>query len=256
MAGALRDAYGRGVAVVSQDNVRRTILRDRDRPGTANIGLMYQVVRYSLEHGFHVVVEGILECRPVRPDAGRPAGVPQRPVLLLLSRHLPGRDHPAARTRPQAAEFTADDMRSWYLRLDLLHCVPERVIGEASALRETVDVILAESGLLDAVVLKAEAAARSDIPSWLEARRRGRTAVRSRAAAGEPSAPGHRSGPGPGGPRPARGGARCGPAQRRSAVPADQMAGRPAKCRRRGVARLLMAEIIRRRPCARRASRS
>src|SRR5215469_14698554 len=64
VAKALRDAYGRGVAVVSQDNIRRTILRERDRPGTANIGLIDQITRYSLAHGFHVVVEGIL-------DAGR-----------------------------------------------------------------------------------------------------------------------------------------------------------------------------------------
>jgi uridine kinase len=47
VAKALRDAYGRGVAVVSQDTIRRTILRDRDRPLAANIGLIDQVTRYA-----------------------------------------------------------------------------------------------------------------------------------------------------------------------------------------------------------------
>jgi ribosomal protein S18 acetylase RimI-like enzyme len=126
------------------------------------------VARYSLEHGFHVVVEGIM-------DAGRYgqmlAGLraahsgPSHFYYLDVSLDETIRRHA---TRAQAAEFTAEDMRDWYLRLDLLPSVPERVISESSALAETVDLILAESGLLGAVVLKAEAAAKSDIPSWLE----------------------------------------------------------------------------------------
>jgi len=168
VANALRRAYGRGVAVVSQDNIRRTILRDRDRPGTPNIGLIDHVARYALGHGFHVVVEGIL-------DSGR-----YGPMLTRLRADHPGPSHfyyldvslPETirrhATRPQAAEFTAADMRSWYRRLDLLPGACERVIGEASALTDTVAVILAESGLLGAVVLKAEPAAKSDVPSWLE----------------------------------------------------------------------------------------
>jgi len=168
VAGALRAAYGRGIAVVGQDNIRRTILRDRDRPGTANIGLIGQVARYSLEHGFHVVVEGIL-------DAGR-----YGPMLAELSAAHRGPSHfyyldvsldetiRRHGTRPQAAEFGPGEMRDWYLRLDLLPWARERVIGESSTLDETVALILAETGLLGAVLLRAESAARSDIPSWLE----------------------------------------------------------------------------------------
>jgi hypothetical protein len=43
--------YGRGLAVVGQDNVRRTILRERDVPGGANIGLIDEVARYALDAG-------------------------------------------------------------------------------------------------------------------------------------------------------------------------------------------------------------
>jgi hypothetical protein len=51
VARALCDAYGRGVAWVSQDLIRRIILREKDRPGGANIGLIEQVARYSLDPG-------------------------------------------------------------------------------------------------------------------------------------------------------------------------------------------------------------
>jgi len=103
VAKALREAYGRGVAWVSQDLIRRTILREKDQPGGVNIGLIDQVTRYSLEHGYHVVLDGILY----------------------------------ADTRPQAADFGADDMRDWYRARDLLGGVRECVIPETSTLQET-----------------------------------------------------------------------------------------------------------------------
>jgi hypothetical protein len=46
--------------LVGQDNLRRIVLRERDRPGAANIGLNDTVARYALDAGYHVVVEGIL----------------------------------------------------------------------------------------------------------------------------------------------------------------------------------------------------
>jgi len=168
VASALRQAYGRGVAVVGQDNIRRTILRDRDRPAAANIALIGQIARYSLELGFHVVVEGILDAGrygPMLADLRAAHQGPSHFYYLDVSLDETIRRHT---TRPQAAEFSADDMRSWYLRLDLLPWAAERVIGEPSTLGETVELILSESGLLGAVVLRAETAARSDIPSWLE----------------------------------------------------------------------------------------
>lgn len=40
-----------------QDNLRRIVLRERDRPGGANIGLTDLTARYAMDAGFHVVVE-------------------------------------------------------------------------------------------------------------------------------------------------------------------------------------------------------
>src|ERR1700722_16391352 len=60
VATGIRNRYGRGIAIVSQDNLRRTVLRERDTPDGANIGLIDTVARYALNHGFHAIVEGIL----------------------------------------------------------------------------------------------------------------------------------------------------------------------------------------------------
>jgi ABC-type oligopeptide transport system ATPase subunit len=150
VARALRDAYGRGVAWVSQDLIRRVILRERDRPGAANIGLIAQVTRYSLDHGYHVILDGIFYADRYEP------------MLTALNRDHLGlswfyyldvsldetfRRHA---TRPQAGDFGPADMRQWHRPADLLAGVRERVIPETSTLHETVGLILAQTQLLQA----------------------------------------------------------------------------------------------------------
>ena len=148
VARALRDAYGRGVAWVSQDLIRRIILGERDRPGGANIGLIGEVARFSLDHGYHVVLDGILYAD--RYEA----------MLAGLAREHAGQSHfyyldvsmeetlRRHATRPQASEFGPEDIRSWYRSRDLLSSLAERVIPETSTLQQTTALILAETGLL------------------------------------------------------------------------------------------------------------
>ncbi|HXW45994.1 MAG TPA: kinase [Streptosporangiaceae bacterium] len=150
VARALREAYGRGVAWVSQDLIRRIILGERDRPGGANIGLIGEVARFSLDHGYHVILDGILSAERYEP------------MLSVLAREHAGRSHfyyldvsieetlRRHSTRPQASEFGSDDMRGWYRPRDLLSSVAERVIPETSTLQQTIALILAETGLLRA----------------------------------------------------------------------------------------------------------
>lgn len=49
--------------------------------------------------------------------------------------------------RPQAAEFGPDQMADWYRERDLLPGAIEQVIGAASTLDDTVQRIMAETGL-------------------------------------------------------------------------------------------------------------
>lgn len=47
VAAGLREKFGRNLAIVGQDNLRRIVLRERDRPGGANIGLIDLTTRYA-----------------------------------------------------------------------------------------------------------------------------------------------------------------------------------------------------------------
>lgn len=59
-ATALRERYGRGLAIVRQDVVRRDILRERDQVDGVNIGLIDSMARHILRAGVPCVVEGIM----------------------------------------------------------------------------------------------------------------------------------------------------------------------------------------------------
>jgi predicted kinase len=148
VASALREAYGRGVAWVSQDLIRRNILKEKDKPGGLNIGLIDQVARYSLDHGQHAVLDGIFHAdhyEAMLAGLARDHLGVSRFYYLDVSFEETLRRHA---TRPQAAEFGGDEMRGWYCHRDLLGGIRERIIPETSTLQQTAALILAETQLL------------------------------------------------------------------------------------------------------------
>jgi GNAT superfamily N-acetyltransferase/predicted kinase len=168
VATAVQLAYGRGVALVSQDLIRRVILREHDHPDAPNIGLIGQVARHSLAHGYHVVLDGILNASRYEPML---AGLknhhdgPSYFYYLDVSLEETLRRHD---TKPLRTVVSEADLRGWYRPRDLLTTIAERVIAETSTLDQTVAAVIAETGLMSAEVLRAAAPGKSDLPSWLE----------------------------------------------------------------------------------------
>jgi predicted kinase len=150
VAAGLREKYGRNLALVGQDNLRRTVLRERDRPGAANIGLIGSVASYALDNGFHVVVEGILYAdrygAMLEDLVHAHRGVTRCYYLdcafgETLARH-------ATKPDPQYLEqVTEHHLRDWYREHDLLPGDMETVIEATSTLDETVQRILSDTGL-------------------------------------------------------------------------------------------------------------
>ncbi|MEU6944721.1 AAA family ATPase [Streptomyces sp. NPDC046316] len=147
VAAGLRERFGRGVALVGQDNLRRVVLRERDRPGAANIGLIDLTARYALDAGYHVVVEGILTAAHygdmlarLRADHRGPTHgyYLDVPFEETVARHA---------TKPIAHEVDESQLRDWYRPRDLLPGESETVIGADSTLSGTVDRIMLDTGL-------------------------------------------------------------------------------------------------------------
>jgi hypothetical protein len=147
IAREVRMRHGRGCALVEQDYLRRILLRELDGedPGGVAPLLIGNTVRFTLDHGYHVILEGIM-------NTGRYGAM----LTDLINNHA-GESHvfyidvsfeESVRRhamRPQAAEFTVDDMREWYKHRDLLGIEGERVIPESWTFAESVACV---SGLL------------------------------------------------------------------------------------------------------------
>ncbi|MFD7013954.1 AAA family ATPase [Streptomyces sp. NPDC059928] len=150
IAARLREQFGRNLALVGQDNVRRVVLRERDRPGAANIGLIGMTARYALDAGFHTVVEGILYAdryAAMLEDLVRDHRGTSRcyyldvPLEETLLRHATKLD------LAYLTQVTDEHLREWYRERDLLPNGIESVIDAGSSLDDTVKRIMRETGL-------------------------------------------------------------------------------------------------------------
>ncbi|MDG6105486.1 kinase [Dactylosporangium aurantiacum] len=147
VARRLRLGHGRGCALVEQDHLRRVVLRERDLPGGLAPDLIAQVVRFALDHRYHVILEGILftgHYAPMLAGLWRAHRGGSWCFYLDVDFDETVRRHGG---RPQRDEFTAEDMRGWYRRLDLLGFAGERVVAQESTVDETVALIAAVTGL-------------------------------------------------------------------------------------------------------------
>lgn len=151
VARAVRDAYGRGAALIEQDYLRRIILREHDSSASTGIApeFITNAAGFALANGYHVILEGILHTaryadalRKLIQDHDGPSYAYYLDVSFAetLRRHA---------TRPQAAEFDPDQMREWYLDHDVLGTLGEHLVGESSTLTQTVDHVLRSSRLTE-----------------------------------------------------------------------------------------------------------
>ncbi|MGW0434819.1 kinase [Micromonospora sp. NPDC003197] len=147
IARELRRRHGRGCALVEQDYLRRVVLREHDRPGGLAPALIAQTVRLALDHGYHVVCEGIMNTSRYRDMlTSLRDGHRGRSLFCYFDVSLPETLRRHA-TRPQASEFSAQDMSGWYTPRDVLDWPDELIIDETSTLVDTISVISAAAGL-------------------------------------------------------------------------------------------------------------
>lgn len=153
VAQGLRDHYGRGIAVVGQDVIRRLVLREHDTAGGANIALLGRIAREALNAGFHVVLEGILYAdrygHMITSLVRDHRGVSRCyyldvPLETTLVRHAAKAD------AAYLAQVTDSHLATWYRELDLLPGSLETVIPAESTLQDTVTRILHDTDLASA----------------------------------------------------------------------------------------------------------
>lgn len=146
IAKELQMILGLGTLVVSQDVVRREMLKVQDRPGNLSIDLIHQIALYGKDKVNYVIVEGIL----YRKRYGE--------MLLTLIRQFTDNvyiyyfDLPFEETirrhqaKPNANEFGEAKMREWWIEKDYLRFQDEKKITETMTESDVLDMILQDIG--------------------------------------------------------------------------------------------------------------
>ena len=146
LARSIRTARPRGIAILGQDQLRREILHTHERPGNPTVGYIDLSARYALDHGLHVIVEGILYAHIYGDMLGRlladHCGL-SRCYRYQLTFEETARRHAS---KPQAAEYGPSEMREWWQEFDPLPGVTEKIIGPDESLEAATARVLADCG--------------------------------------------------------------------------------------------------------------
>ena len=137
----LQRRLGYGTMLVSQDVVRREILRVKDSESNPAIRLMYDLCMYGNNVGYTVILEGILSNKKYGVMLRRLLDDFQGEQLIYyfdVSFEETVRRHA---TKPNAHEFGESEMRQWWKDQDVLNVSGEQRIGEQLSQAEIVDLI-------------------------------------------------------------------------------------------------------------------
>lgn len=144
VARMLQERCGAGTLLVSQDTVRREMLRAHDRPGTPAIPLLQNLLEYGRTHCEIVILEGILRSDSYRPLFEYAANAfydifayyYDLPFEETLARH---------ETKSAKTEFGEADMRRWWREKDYIGIIPEKTLTKDMSLADTIALILRDT---------------------------------------------------------------------------------------------------------------
>lgn len=145
-ARALQQRRHHHLTLVSQDVVRRDILKIHDGDDNPAIDLIELIARFSLDGGRDVIVEGILNAG-VYGAMLRRLVAEHRGLTRCFAYNLTF-DETVERhgTKPNAHEFGPEMMRQWYRPLDLVDGLAEDVIPSDEAQADTIERVAAAMG--------------------------------------------------------------------------------------------------------------
>lgn len=128
--------------MLGQDVMRRTLLWEKkDLPGGLAPSFITHSAGFLLNAGWPVIVEGILSAAFYGPALRELIAAHRGRTLVYFLQVELAETFARHASRPQATEFTAADMASWFEPNDRLNVPGEIVIPQTSSLHETVNRI-------------------------------------------------------------------------------------------------------------------
>jgi len=139
VAKELQKKFGRNTMIISQDMVRREILKVNDGPATEALPLMQELLIYGKKHSEITILEGIMYAdwyQPLFECAVREFGDEiyayyfELPFEETLRRH---------QTRSKNNDFGEEEMRGWWREKDYIGFMKENLITKEEVLENIVE---------------------------------------------------------------------------------------------------------------------
>jgi predicted kinase len=143
IARMLRDRHE--LAVVSQDVVRREVLGVADGRGNPAVELTDLIVRFTLDRGMHVVLEGILRS-DIYGSMLQSLAAEHRGTTTFFRFDLPFDETMRRHDSRGHTDFGESELRRWWHHHDVLPGCQERVLGVEHGPDAIVELITSAAG--------------------------------------------------------------------------------------------------------------
>ncbi|WP_313345837.1 kinase [Lacrimispora sp.] len=145
IAKLLQQKFGYNTMLISQDEVRRDMLRVKDGMGTKALPLMKELLIYGHNNCEIVILEGILYADWYKSLFELALEVFGNNIFAYyydldfeetLERH---------QTKPNKNEFGAESMRNWWRDKDYISIIPEKKLTKGLDIKTTVEMIFLDT---------------------------------------------------------------------------------------------------------------
>lgn len=144
VAKGLQKKFGRNTMIISQDVVRREMLKVKDAKDCEAIPLLMELIKYASTHSEVSILEGIMYAEwymPVFELAKQIYGMEVYAYYFDLSFEETLKRH---QTKPNCHEFGEEDMRRWWIEKDYVDILSETIITAEKDLESIVEEIYAK----------------------------------------------------------------------------------------------------------------
>lgn len=140
LAKGLQQRFGDNTMLISQDVIRRDILKVKDGLDTLALPLMKEMLNYGKKNCDIVILEGILFTKwykslfeyAILNFDNIFAYYYDIPFEDTLIRH---------QTKPNCRDFGAESMKKWWNEQDFMNIIPEYVLTKTLSLEESIDLV-------------------------------------------------------------------------------------------------------------------
>lgn len=142
VAKELQKIFGDNTMLISQDVIRRDMLKVKDGKNSLALPLLMELLRYGRNNCEVVIIEGILVAdwyRPLFELAVELYGVNIYAYYYDISFEETLRRH---LTKPNCNEFGEEAMRSWWKEKDYSNMLKEKKVGELQSKEDIIQEIL------------------------------------------------------------------------------------------------------------------